>query len=122
MDKQQKIKQLTWSYFWGQKIKEVTLFILSSVGVIFIPFYIGKLMSYLLETKFTYWFCCNNEEIATGFCRISLTDFWGMGFITLISFIGSIFIIFSFGKTWVESNWEKAKAKAKKDMKNERYG
>lgn len=118
MNKQQKIKQLTWNYFWKQKIKEVLLFILSVTGIIFIPFYIGKLMSYRFGTKFTYWFCCTNEEMATGFCKISLMDLWGLGFLTLFSFFGSIFIIFYFGKMWIKSNWKKAKAKAKRDMKN----
>jgi ABC-type multidrug transport system fused ATPase/permease subunit len=93
----EKLKKLTWKYFWRQKLKEVGLTLLIAAVGIFIPYWIGKFVGLIF----------NNVDISTK------GNSWIAGIFALLvlSLIGYLLYL------WIEYNWDKAKNKAIKELK-----
>jgi len=127
----QKLKKLTWKYFWQQKFSEVWI-------VVLIPTLVVGLL-YLLSFPMRKLDLFLNEQYALEFSKLILEEmntFWNhmtYGFvgasilflvILLIYVVGFvIFLIFSsiyeLFCSWIKSNWKKAKERARKEIKNE---
>ena len=117
--RKEKLRTLTWDYFWEAKLREffiiiilfVILIILFVILIIF-PFLIGNLLVDN-EIIFKQRYCDIMNEYTDGYNgQCDFFDRWLAGVITLFSLclIGLIpyFII--------KSNWEKAKGKAEDDL------
>jgi len=96
-----KERSLTWEYFWQQKFKEVSIFLLCSFVIIFIPYWFGKL---LIKIGLYIPYEMNFE-------------LWAMGLISLLFSLFILGIIFLGLHEWLSGNWEKAKRRAKKELR-----
>lgn len=97
MNKKEKIKKRTWKYFWQQKLEEIGLTLGITGGVIFLPYYLSILFSNIFKLE------KNDSKIII----------WFGGLVLLLG-IAMIFLVFC---AWIETNWEKAKERAKEDYK-----
>ena len=94
-----KLNRLTWKYFWQQKLKEVGLTIVGLCGLVFIPYWVGLLCLKIF----------NEIEHVRGL--IWVYGIFGLFVIAfLVLFIGY----------WIDCNWEKAREKAKKKIKEKK--
>jgi formate-dependent nitrite reductase membrane component NrfD len=107
----QKLKSLTYKYFWQQKFKEVGLFFgipILSIGVLYLFSYFGRWVenlwgdSFSISSNITFW-----QHIGYG----------GLGilYFALISFF--IILIIGVFLKWIDSNWEKANKRAMEELK-----
>lgn len=95
MSSQEEINSLTWKYFWEQKILEV--FIAIGFGLI------G-------------WFYVIGLPIAIGILILDSLDTtinWMVGIFTIL-ILSFVLVMIS---CWFESNWKKAKYKARKELR-----
>jgi len=92
MTQQEKIKSLTWKYFWKQKWNEIKGPLKVIVGVALI---IG--LSYLMITF----------EVV-GFIFFVLAVLYALGIIIMVLI------------SWIRDNWKQAKERATKEVKNGR--
>ena len=105
MNRQKEIKSLTWIYFWQQKAEEIFkgLFIISGIlSGFLVTSWIGYLVTKYLLGKgdcLREYGCLENSSII------------GLIFIFLIGMIIYTFL------EWAKSNWERAKERAKKEIK-----
>lgn len=103
-----KLNKLTWQYFIESKIKEIALTILIISVIVFIPYLLGHsigdnkdaMCSDMIYTGTEEGDCSNFEQWVEGFFYIFI--------IAVVSL--SIY-------KWLSSNWENAKAKAKKELR-----
>lgn len=116
MNKKERINELTWKYFWQQKVREVSLFLLVVISIIFVPYFSG------------YFVGDNIDEMCGPYVGIeqecSNFDMWIEGLAYIFMIIVGMALVYIFGslmyevfKNWIESNWEKAKHKAEKEIK-----
>ena len=105
MNKQQKIKRLTWKYFWQQKVEEMIDHLPSIIAISFalsvglIIFGVGMSDGTGIDSYL--WF---------SHIGISIMIFWAL---IGISYALKYMII------WLKDNWKEAKRRAEKDIKNE---
>jgi ABC-type multidrug transport system fused ATPase/permease subunit len=117
MNKQEKLKKLTWKYFREQKAKEINFFF-GIIGLILLStiliFLAGALVYFIIL-----------------YVIAPLTTFIGRLILNkdanevLCSFIGTLILIISilavYGFTyWLSSNYKKAKARAELELKNKK--
>jgi len=102
LEKRKKIRSLTWRYFIKKKVKEILITFGVIFGVVFLPYWIGKISNSIFPS----W--------TTGLCRffecteIDTSLLWSMGFIELLVLcIVSIFLF-----AWLRNNWIRAEEKA----------
>ena len=105
-----KLKALTWEYFFKQKLREVVLTIIIIMGIVVIPFLIGTLALYFLGEQII---CKVLTSTETLICDTTFYGLWTFGFTSLVLITGITFLI----KVWFKSNWKKAQEKAKRDVK-----
>lgn len=108
------IKSLTWKYFIQQKLYEISMFIfwiiLGILVLIIIPITLGFLTNDWLSS----------EEPAI---HNIYFNHWLDGIITMIFafiilfFLWKIFLVFF---SWIQSNWEMAKERAKRDVRRKK--
>ena len=101
MNKQQKIKNLTWRYFWEQKVAEVIKFLLITIIVIVAVF----LVSLVGKTITPQGFTCASEFDCF---------FMGVFFGLLILFSLAVIIIILYRFFWVIFNWLKSNYRFKR--------
>ena len=106
MNKQQKIGSLTWRYFWQQKVKELSYLIC----VILIPFLLGKLAVKIFGRNEI----CSFHNLDLYTCNLGYIDLWLTGFLPFLS-MGIIYVLLHL---LITSNWDKAKRRAKEEIKN----
>lgn len=113
MDKQE--RTLIWKYFWQQKLIEVVRVLLIVLAIIFIPFtighYIGDNIDIMCDYNLYSAADCNN------FMQWVEGLFWI--FVTLIGlyiFSKILIGIFKTLSSWVESNWTRARKRAKAEV------
>jgi len=107
----QKLKSLTYKYFWQQKFKEVGLFFgipTLSIGLLYLLSYFGRWLDNLLgginmmNGNSIFW-----EHIGYGF----------LGIIYLLFIFIVLFALFGAFYCWIESNWKKAKKRAREELR-----
>ncbi len=104
-----KLKSLTWKYFWQQKWEEIQVPALFVIGILAFV-----ITSYVLGN--TNISCAFNEEISL--CSTPIEKFWN-GIIWNFA-IGSLFIlviIVIMVGNWIMTNWELAEKRARKELK-----
>ncbi len=94
LNKQEKIRKLTWKYFWMRKTWEL----MGCLEFILIPYWIGKLSGDWINIY---------DEV------MSVFNYWVEGFFILIGIIIAGFIIYKI----IQVNWEKAEEKAEEEIK-----
>ena len=100
MNKEKRIKKLTWKYFWEQKWKEAKDFWdESGIPIIGFSCFIGVLLQAGWGEEKTYCVAI------IGLCII--------GFWILVAIRSLIIVI----RDWINSNWEEAKKRAKREIK-----
>ena len=104
MNKQQKIRSLTWKYFWKQKVEEIKECVF---GILLISLFLVFLLIFL-------GYGLDSKGIEYGMAVV-----W-IGYFILMSWIlfGIIIMIRNFIR-WLSNNWKKAKGRAEKEIKNE---
>ncbi len=108
MNKQEKIRKLTWNYFLEQKAKEIFTTLIIVLGVIFIPFGLGSLVGDGVNEV------CGDDWGTPVECNWLETWFEGLIYIAILGFIGTILWM------WIENNWNKALEKAKRDYRKKK--
>ena len=97
MNKQ--IRNRTWKYFWEQKRKEIGLTFVITTGAIFIPYWVGLLCLEIF----------NEIEHEKGLIWIyGIAGLFVLGLVVLVVWC------------WIDTNWEKAERRAKKDFKRKK--
>ncbi len=112
--KNKEIRRLTWEHFLTQKLQGIFKFVSITFSIIFIPYWYGILMKSL---NFIGWEFEKGIGIwMDGFILL----FFSLIFFSLI-IVGIvvllIWLIIAQIVEWLKSNWEKAEAKAKRDLK-----
>ncbi len=108
MNKKEQITKLTWEYFWEQKFKEVGLTILILSILIFVPYFLG---SWIGDGKSD---MCGDGSWGNDYeveCGTFATWFEGLFYLIVISLV-----LLLLG-AWILENWEKAKEKAREEVK-----
>lgn len=102
MNEQQKIKSLTWKYFFKQKKEEVS-------------YYLAEILTFSLMIAFCFMMigCMLNEEFGKGL----ILTWIGTSVISLWILVGIIAILNKF-KNWLKSNWKQAQKRARDDIQN----
>jgi len=102
MNEQQKIRALTWKYFWKQKVEEIKEkipFIISLIFILSLLFmFSGAIMM--------------DEEILGG----NIIFLVGTSILLSLLLVGVISLLNCFLK-WIKSNWKKAKEKSVAEVK-----
>jgi len=100
MTQQEKIKSLTWKYFWKQKWNEIgeQVVLIGSIGVGFLIFLISK------------WLYEKYPSVLKILCFI----FFCLVILFLVGVMISVFI------DWIRNNWIEAKSRAIREVKNVR--
>jgi len=110
--KKQRIKSLTWKYFWEQKFREIFVTILIFSIIIFIPYFLGNSIGDGKDTL-----CANSQygwdNDYEGECGLITTWFEGLFYSVIIVLILLLLVV------WIQGNWEKAKEKAKEELKRQ---
>lgn len=109
MNKKEKIKSLTWNYFWGLKIKELMWLLVIVGGIMLIPFAFGMMhCSINPDIQWEILESGPGDDVnCSSFGHVYFLGF----FITIVNFIIIVFV------WWlIELNWYKAE-----DMANEEY-
>lgn len=101
MEKEKQIKKLTWKFFWEQKIKEVCLFIIIIPFVIFVPYWLGKIMDRLFTIEIP-----DNLKFV----------FWIFGLLFLMLAIVILYAIGTMSYEWIMNNWERAEYRAREKL------
>lgn len=101
--KKQRLNELTWKYFWNQKLYELSKFLVVILGIIFVPYLVGLVFNFYLNGEITNCF----DIWIVGICVLTII------FITL----ALIYIIFMLFINWIKSNWEEAEERAREDLK-----
>jgi hypothetical protein len=118
--KMNKLDELTWKYFWKQKLKEVLTF----VGIIFLIFFIPMIilsMTYAISPKYVTNIASSFVDIEFNLSTLRFLEMYGVGIILSfidIVFVFMIYVFCSIIKEWLEDNWEKARERANKEVKN----
>lgn len=107
MNKQQRLKSLTWKYFWQQKWDEIKPFFLIILGFTAL-WTIPEAMGLILLSQFPNIFSINNN-LSYGI------NAWTRGFTFLGALILFCLVIGSI-IYWIKSNWQKAKERAQKEI------
>ena len=111
MTKQKELKNLTWKYFWQQKKEEIFIWWDDSgLGITFVTFFGGL----LLQLGWA-------KEVGSDVPECKVAAIIGLFLLGFAILIGIINLIRTICK-WIKSNWEKASARAKKDLKKARKG
>ncbi len=119
----QKLKSLTWRYFWQQKIEEVSVTIMYSsyLLLLFSIFSVGmRILDNLGINNFDGKAICSSQN----FICFVVYGFVGTFFFSLILiFIGLLCYLLNimFGN-WIRNNWKKAEKRARKDLIKTRKG
>jgi len=111
--KQQKIKNLTWKYFWEQKVVEAGRILLMTIiigGAVFLVSLVGKVMNLQLGGTCRNTFDCFFMDVFLGLLVL----------FSLAVFIGILYMFFSMIFDWFKSNYYEANQRAKKEVKQ--YG
>ena len=119
--KKDKIRKLTWNFFWKQKVKEIMLFF----GVVSFVYFFGFLGRFLdLKASKIFPALYGNPPV---FLLKSANGFFAhliYGAAALIILGGVIYILYLiFGafyiliESWIKSNWEKATKRALEEIK-----
>ena len=111
-EQKEKIKNLTWKYFFKQKFLEISLTILIGLAFVFIPYGIG----YLLGDKISLIDCKDVGSIDDLSLECSYLQIWGEGFLYFCFTLLVLLICYSVFYKLVLSNWEKAKKRARMDV------
>lgn len=125
MNKQE--KDLTWKYFWQQKIWEVTMILLIISLIIFIPYILGHNIgdgeSTSCHGDFITMVMEDNAFTTQNYWELKeciIIDEWaeGAGYVLLGLFslaVGGLllFILLLLAVDWIDSNWKKANKRAK---------
>lgn len=106
--KQQRIKNLTWKYFWQQKFKEVGLTILILSILIFVPYFLG---SWIGDGQSKFCGDGNWEDTLEKGCGGA--SIWIEG----LFYLAVIILILLILREWISKNWKEAKKRAKKDIR-----
>lgn len=110
MNKEQKIKKLTWHYFWQQKAKEA-FWLIVFFGLLFvIPFAFG--MMYCSVNPDVNWKM--SSDTPNHLTCTSFKNVYGLGWITILAFTIGVLAIYAI----IGSNWNTAKSKAKRKVLN----
>jgi ABC-type multidrug transport system fused ATPase/permease subunit len=130
MNKDKQLMNLTWKYFWKQKIQEfgtffgvifltiITLYLFSYLGRFFdeliIQYFDGELIFVLMNT---FW-----KHMAYGLLALCFLLEIGVLLYLLIFICCNIcyYVIYYPIKYFIESNWNKAKEKARLELKNKK--
>lgn len=128
MNKQEKLKRLTREYFIEQKVKEISLAILILFSFIFIPFALGNSIGDNQYCKIYYGNSSSDYRISEdvdncdGYSIIKHDVL--MNWIEGIAYIFGLFVLFivvlpiiMLPRKWIQSNWEKAEERARRDLK-----
>lgn len=116
-----KLKQLTWKYFWKQKGWEVGITLGIIFCLLFLPWIIGDTSCRVNQKVTETWIGTNTQDINSdvkcfnGFW-ITYTIGWLM-FLLLIIILVALFVVGWFIWKWIESNWDKAKQRARGEIK-----
>ena len=102
MKKQEQIKNRTWEYFWQQKSKELSIFIIV-IGVVFMFCLILAVYLYAIPMAITIQLF-GDDNLSN--------DFTTVLFLWIIVSMIILWIIL-----WIKSNWNKAEERAKEDFK-----
>lgn len=107
----QELKSLTRKYFIGAKLNEIYYLIIILGAILLVPLFVGGLIGDGLDGM------CSGELIEYEYEIIgrscTFLDTWIEGLV--YSFISVVILLFLW--TWLDSNWEKAKRKARRELK-----
>ncbi|KKK91949.1 hypothetical protein LCGC14_2707800 [marine sediment metagenome] len=106
------VELLARKYFWQQKIKEVSLFLIITLSIILIPYLLGHNIGDNKDEM------CSFEVDADGECHIIMQWFEGiiyLIFIGLVLLAGAVILVIFL--EWIDDNWIKAKKKAYKEYR-----
>lgn len=110
MNKQDKIKSLTWKYFWEQKIEEIFIVVFVSIFLSLVPYMLGKYFNFISTT--------NYGDLITGFNLSMIYWILGIGeLILIIAVLGLVYLIFKGLYIWIINNWKKAQKRARSEIK-----
>ena len=117
MNKEEAVNKLTWKYFWQQKIKEISLFLIVVVSIIFIPYILGHNIGDNMDIG-----CGTNGSGEIGECHYLVQWIEGLAYIFLggCCIVFCLFIlamIYDLLEDWIKSNWNRAEERAKKELK-----
>ena len=118
-------KDLTWKYFLQQKFYEISITILIITAIVFIPFLlghnIGDNISEFCGNSGSYYYPVAEE------CGIIVQWFEGLGY-AILGVLSLVFAFFVLNMIrllilyWIETNWDKATDRAKKEIRNIKKG
>ena len=115
-----KLKSLTWHYFWEQKLEEINDYFLNPI------FQIGfwGLISGIILYGFSYFgrwiditFFSDNLSFEVMETLGEHVTYGLLGLLFLILMILVVYMIIYYAMEWIFSNWERAKQRAKLDLK-----
>lgn len=94
------LRRLTWDYFIDQKFNEVVNFLFFGSLIIFLPYYLGNLIM-------------RERPIPSDFAYFAIGR-WIAGAFSLFV----LFAIIALIAVWIDSNWTKAKRRARKQIRS----
>lgn len=107
-------RSLTWKYFLQQKFTEIGLFILIALATIFVPYLLGHYIGDNMN------FGCGDSNIYESECNVFIQWIEGLLYLFFGGFVSLVVVALIWG--WLESNWEKAKKRAKAEVHNIKKG
>jgi hypothetical protein len=109
------LRGLTWKYFIDQKIQEVIIGLQVIVEVFFVAYVLPLfLSSRILGGGSICYYCTTGEEY---------TLLWISGLLISVIFLilfAGLLVIIEIIEKWINSNWEKAKKRAKSELNKKR--
>lgn len=114
--KNQKLNELTKKYFIEQKIEEVIYGVFGTIGFILFFIFMGSLFFIIIQAPQD--FSIQSNALALSFFLFFSGIFFSVFLFLLGGLIfGIIISTWHVINEWLKSNWRKAEARAKKDLK-----
>ena len=107
-EEKKQLELLTWKYFCQQKIYEIGRFLSIAMLILIIPYLFGWIVNIFVEPN----------PLVIGFALIFYR--WAIGCLAVMMLAIGLLLIWKIAEGiyyWIESNWQEAEKRAKKELR-----